>query len=465
MHVLVVDDEASIRSACRMILSDQGYTVDSRSTGRAGLEEILHGSTDIVLLDLKLPDIDGMEILQAAGRDKPDVCIIIMTGYSSVRNAVEAMKMGAYDYLPKPFDDDELLLAVGKASNVKRLMEENMNLREMLVDRFGFDNIIGDHPKMIATFEQVTRVAPVDTTVLIYGESGTGKELFSRAIHAHSKRAAEQFVAVDCSTLASNLLESELFGHVKGAFTGAVGAKQGVFEVADEGTLFLDDVANLSMEIQAKLLRVLEAREYKPVGASHVQKTNVRLVAATNKDLKIMADEGRFREDLFYRLSVFPICLPSLRERKEDIAKLAYHFLRHFCRKTGKRIDGFTDEALDALVDYDWPGNVRQLKNVVERLVIMSDSMILDPLFVLGHMQMQNTMRRESIPRTVEELNAVKKQLLNETFGHVQKAFLTRALLECHGNISHAAERVGMKRSNFSALMKKHSLSAKGFQD
>jgi two-component system NtrC family response regulator len=464
-RILVIDDESTIRSGCRLVLEDQGWSVDCSATGRDGLQAIRRGAVDIVLLDLKLPDMDGMQILRTVGQETPAVRVIVMTGFSTVRNAVEAMKLGAFDYLPKPFDDDELVRAVGRAAKMKRLMEVNRALRERLVDRAGFDSIVGEHPKMLETFEQVTRVAPMDTTVLITGESGTGKELFARAIHAHSHRSANQFVAVDCSSLAPNLLESELFGHVEGAFTGAVHAKKGVFEIADDGSLFLDEVANLSPEIQAKLLRVLESLEYKPVGASQSRQTTARVIAATNQDLRVLTEEGTFRQDLYYRLNVMPIHIPPLRERKEDIARLAYHFLHHLCTKTGKRIEGFSDDALEALEDYDWPGNVRQLRNVVERLVILSDQEVLDPLFVLNNMQENGSTGQHSVPENVEELNAVKKRLLRETFGQVQKAFLIHALKASHGNITHAAERVGMKRSNFSALMKKHNVSAKTFQD
>jgi len=324
---------------------------------------------------------------------------------------------------------------------------------------------VGENPKILEIFDQIRKVAPTDSTVLIYGASGTGKELFSRAIHAHSQRAGRQFVAVDCSTLAPNLLESELFGHVKGAFTGATQDKAGIFEVAHDGTLFLDDVANLTPEIQGKLLRVLEVREYKPVGANHVKKTNVRIIAATNKDLRAMVDEGTFREDLFYRLNVFPIILPPLQERKDDVPKLAYHFLRHFCRKTGKRIEGFSDDALEILVNHEWPGNVRQLKNVVERLVIMADHDILDSLDLLEPMQMKGFVRGDSIPNSLEELKVIKKKLLEDHYGQLEKAFILKALKMCKGNITHAAEKVGMQRSNFSAMMKKHKISAQGTKD
>ena len=457
--ILVIDDEEIICNGCRLILSDQGHAVESCTNGKSGLGEIRKGQFDVLLLDMKLPDMDGMEILRAAREEKPDLYVIVMTGYSTVQNAVEAMKSGAMDYIAKPFSDDELVIAVARALEKKRLVEENIFLRKELLDRFGFSNIVGENPQIINIFDQIRKVAPTDTTVLIYGESGTGKELFSRAIHAHSQRAGRQFVAVDCSTLAPNLLESELFGHVKGAFTGATQNKAGIFEVAHDGTLFLDDVANLTLEIQGKLLRVLEVYEYKPVGASHVKKTNVRIIAATNKDLRAMMKEGTFREDLFYRLNVFPLFLPPLQERKDDIPKLAYHFLRHFCRKTGKRIEGFSNDALEMLVNHDWPGNVRQLKNVVERLVIMADHDVLDSLDLLEPIQMRGFLKGDATPETLEELKVIKKQLLEDNYGQLEKAFLLKALKTCEGNITHAAQKVGMQRSNFSALMKKHKIS------
>jgi DNA-binding NtrC family response regulator len=459
--ILVIDDEQIICDGCKLILSDQGHSVESYMKGRAGLEAIREGQFDVVLLDMKLPDMDGMEILRRVREEKPGLYVIVMTGYSTVQSAVEAMKLGATDYIAKPFSDDELVIAVRRALEKKRLVEENIYLRKELLDRFRFSNIVGEDSKVLKIFDQIRKVAPTDSTVLIYGESGTGKELFARAIHTHSQRAARQFVAVDCSTLAPNLLESELFGHVKGAFTGATQNKAGIFEVAHDGTLFLDDVANLTLEIQGKLLRVLEEYEYKPVGASHVKKTNVRVIAATNKDLRAMVDEGSFREDLFYRLNVFPILLPPLRDRKDDIPKLAYHFLRHFCRKTGKRLEGFSDDALEILVNHEWPGNVRQLKNVVERLVIMADRGILDTLDLLEPVQMKGFLKGDSIPETLEELRAIKRKLLEDKYGQLEKAFLLKALKACEGNITRAAEKVGMQRSNFSALMKKHKIPSK----
>jgi two-component system NtrC family response regulator len=460
--ILVIDDERLICKACHMTLSKKGYAVDTCMSGKEGLEKILDGKYDAVLLDMKLPDIDGMEILMKVKGAQPNVFVIVMTGYSTIENAVEAMKLGAFDYLQKPFTDDELAIAVAKAIDKKTLIEENISLKKEILDRFSFDNIIGVSPKMLGIFRKVEKVSPTDTTVLIFGESGTGKELFAKAIFARSPRATRRFVAIDCHTLSPTLLESELFGHVRGAFTGAVENKAGIFEVANGGSLFLDDVANLGPEIQGKLLRVLEMGEYKPVGSSKFKTTDVRIIAATNRNLKTMVEEETFREDLFYRLNVFPIYLPPLRERKEDIPQLLYHYLRRFSRKTGKRVAGFTDDTMETLVNYRWPGNVRQLKNVVERLVILSEGTTLDAIDFIGDMPMKTSWNGFSIPENAEELNAIKKHLLEDYFGHIQKAFVVKALKASEGNISRAAERVGMKRPNFHSLMKKHKITAKG---
>ena len=446
-----------------MVLKKEGLAVDVCDNGRRGLEMAREGRYDVILLDLKLPDMDGMEILGTIKKEKPLTCTIIITGYATVQTAITAMKQGAFDYLVKPFSDDELILCVERAIEKKHLAEENLALRKGLTDRFGFSNIVGETPKIMDIFGQITRVAPTDCTVLINGENGTGKELVARAIHVASKRAAQQFLAVDCSTLTPTLLESELFGHVKGAFTGALRDKAGIFELASAGTLFLDDVANLNLDIQAKLLRVLEAREYKPVGAIHFKMTNARLISATNCDLRAMVQKGTFREDLYYRLSVFPIHIPPLRERKDDIPRLAYHYLRLFCAKVGKRIDGFTEDALEALVNNDWPGNVRQLKNVVERLVIMIDRHVVDLLDLTNNMQAREFWNESAVPTTRQELMAVKNRIMEQAFCQLEKLFLIRALKESEGNITLAAQRVGMKRSNFSVLVKKYKISLDSF--
>jgi len=459
LHILIIDDEPVVCDGCRLVLTDHGHTVDSYTAGAEGLEAFNARPYDLVLLDLKMPDAEGMDILKACRAHNPNAYVIVMTGYSTVKTAVQAMQAGAFDFLSKPFGDEELAITVRRVQENRHLVQENQSLRRQLLERFHFENIIGENPRILKIFEKIKKVAPTDTTVLLDGESGTGKELFARAIHAHSRRAANQFVPIDCSTLAPGVLESELFGHVRGAFSGAVADKPGIFEAASEGTLFMDEVANLSLETQGKLLRVMESGEFKRVGANRVQQTRARIIAATNQDLRAMVADGRFREDLYYRINVFPIFLPPLRERRDDIPRLADHFLKLFNKKARKRIDGFTEEAMEALVRQDWPGNVRQLKNVIERLVIMSDRRFLDIVYLLDNLAVGRSGGREAVPGTLAELKTVKQQIMTESFGQIEKAFLIKALREAKGNITQAAADVGMQRPNFHALMKKHGIT------
>jgi len=462
--VLVIDDEAPICNGCRLSLGDQGYSVDTFTTAASGLDALRHHPYDLVLLDLKLPDIDGMTVLKRIRNDQPGTHIIIMTGYASVESAVAAMKLGAFDYLSKPFSDDELILATAKAINNKRLAEENRILRKQLFAAFNFSNIVGQNPALTRIFDKIRKAAPTDSTILLEGESGTGKELFAKAVHGHSRRATRQFVVVDCSTFTASLLESELFGHVRGAFTGAVKSKPGIFEIADGGTLFLDEVANLSPEIQSKLLRVMETGQFKPVGGDHLKTTNIRIIAATNRRLQQMVDKGEFRSDLFYRLYVMPIVIPPLRDRRDDIPQLAYHFLRKFSKEMGRRIQGFSDEALETLIQHDWPGNVRQLKNVVERLVIMCDERLLCYHHLSDNLQLGSAADHGPIPATLKDLKKAKQAVIKKNYDPIEKAFLVKALEKSGGNIRQAAGSVGMQRSNFSTLVKKHHLSAAGRQ-
>lgn len=458
LKILIIEDEPVVCDGCQMILAGLGHHAESRQTGEEGLQAFFANEFDVVLLDLKLPDSDGMSLLEVFQERNPNVYVIVMTGYSTVKNAVKAMKIGAFDFIPKPFDDEQLTVAINRVTENRRLVMENLSLKNQLFERYDFGNIIGENPRILSIFEQIKKVSPTDSTVLLEGESGTGKELFARAIHAHSQRAAHQFLAIDCSTLAPGVLESELFGHVKGAFTGAVKDKPGLLETADKGTLLLDEIASLSPETQGKLLRFLESGEFKRVGANQIQKTQTRIIAATNRNLDKLVADNTFREDLFYRLSVFPIFLPPLRERKDDIPRLAQHFLKRFSQKADKPIDGFTDEAMELLVNQEWPGNIRELKNVIERLVIMSDRRFLDMLYLMDNLKVNRSADEKPVPDTLAELKAVKKQIISENFGQVEKAFIIKALREAGGNISRAASAVGMQRSNFHALMNKHQI-------
>jgi len=459
--ILIIDDEVSICNGCKMILSENGYDVDISLSGREGLEKIINNSFDLVLLDIRLPDMNGIDILKKIKIKNKDTCVIIMTGYGTIVNAVDAMKNGAFDFITKPFNEKELSKSVLKALENKKLVQENIALKKQLYDKFSFDNIIGEDPLIVEVFNKIKRVAPLDSTVLLEGESGTGKELFANAIHVNSKRSANRFLAVDCNTFSSSLMESELFGHVKGAFTGADKTMPGIFEIASNGTLFLDEVSNLDFDIQGKLLRVLETGEYKAVGSSQVKKTSARIIVATNMDIQEMVKEKKFREDLFYRLNVFPIDIPPLRDRRNDIPTLAYHFLKRFCRKTGKKISGFSDDALKTLVSYGWPGNIRQLKNVVERLVILSDGNQLDQKFLYDTLEMRQEKNSNDIPvpENLDELKAAKKCFLENYFNKIEVSFLQKALSKANGNITKAAKIVGMQRSNFSTLMKKYDIT------
>ncbi len=459
-RILVVDDEPAIASGCKMILAEQGYRVEIETSGREGLKKLLGSSFDLVLLDIQFPHSSGIDILKEVKKQRPDIAVIIMTGNGTVNNAVDAMKSGAFDFITKPFSEDQLVCSVTKALESIKLVKENNSLKKQLYDKFDFSNIIGETSEIKRIFEKIERVSPMDSTVLLDGESGTGKELFAKAIHVRSTRASCRFLAVDCSTFSSTVMESELFGHVKGAFTGAETAHEGIFGAACDGTLFLDEVGNLDLDIQGKLLRVLETGEYKPVGSNQIKKSRARVVAATNKNLVEMVKEGTFREDLFYRLNVFPIKIPPLRERRNDIPKIAYHFLRLFCRKAHKKIHGFSDDALGALVNFDWPGNVRQLKNVVERLVIMCDKEQLDHRELMDNLEIKPVSLVRDIPLTLEELKRARKDFLEDSFRPVERLFLLRALDDANGNITQAAKAVGMQRSNFSAMMKKNDIRA-----
>ena len=460
--VLVIDDEQIVLKSCIRILSAEGYDVQIVQTGAEGLRKLADEKFDVVLTDLKMPDMSGMEVLEKVMESYPDMIVIMITGYSTVQTAVEAMKMGAYDYVPKPFTPEELIEAVDKALDKKKQAEESVYLRVKESEvRDGLHNLMGKSERMQEVYRMIKRVAPTNATVLIYGESGTGKELVARAIHYDSERKTRRFIAADCSTLPPTILESELFGHVRGSFTGATDTRPGLFEIADGGTLFLDEIGNTNLEVQGKLLRVLEEKEFKPVGSSEIRHVDVRFIAATNRDLKAMVSEGNFREDLFYRLNVFPMSVPPLRERREDIPLLACYFLDELSRESNKDIKGFSADAMELLMRYHWPGNVRELKNVIERLVIMSDEDLLGKKHLRGTMEVSGINIQEDVPRTREELKEAKKRIRQEASEEVEKAFVIQALSRNDWNVTRAAQDTGMQRPNFQALMRKHGIKLK----
>jgi len=457
----VVDDEPIVCESCQRILQEEGYEVECTLSGKEAFDKMRENPFDIVITDLKMPGIDGMEVLKTFRKGYPDVIVIMITGYSTVETAVEAMKVGAFDYIPKPFTPDEVSVVVKKALEKRNLMLENVYLRQELQGKYGFHNIVGKSKKMQEIYRIIAKVAMTDSTVLIYGQSGTGKELIARAIHFNSPRREKPFVPVDCAVLSENLLESELFGHIRGSFTGAVTTKPGLFEVADGGTVFLDEVGNISLAIQAKLLRVLQEREFTPVGGTKAKKIDIRLIAATNKDLEKMIKDETFREDLYYRLNIVPIYLPVLRERQEDIPLLASHFLKKYSDEMGKSVKGFAPEAMKRLMRYPWPGNVRELENVVERAVVMTDEEMVRPEHLILPEQKAKEGVEIQIPANSEELKEVKKHLREKAVEDVERVFIINALDRNHWNVTRAAEDVGMLRPNFQALMRKYNLRAR----
>ncbi|MFY9583960.1 MAG: sigma-54 dependent transcriptional regulator [Candidatus Acidiferrales bacterium] len=376
--ILVVDDEAEIREGLELLLSSEGYGVSSAGTGDAGLAKLEEQPFDLLLLDVSLPDRNGLELLREIRRRDPYLSVVLITAYGSIEMARAAFKSGAQDYITKPWSNDELLAQVAQAVEGRRLREENVQLKRALKQRYNFPNIVGKSEKMLTLLDLVTQVAPSRSTVLITGESGTGKELIAKAIHSASTRADKPFVPVNTGSIPVDLLESQLFGHVKGAFTSAVASKKGLFEVADQGTIFFDEISTIGPETQAKLLRVIQEREFMRLGGTETIKVDVRILAASNLDLLGLVRDGRFREDLFHRLNVIALHLSPLRERREDVPLLIEHFLRRYCEENAKPLQRFTHAALKLLMDYDWPGNVRELENVVERSVVLSTQEMMD---------------------------------------------------------------------------------------
>ena len=429
IKILVADDEAPIRELLKRGLTQMGmYSVEVAQSGMEAIEKIEKDIFDLVLTDLMMPEMDGMELLRTIKGTRPEMMVILMTGHGSIETAVEAMKIGANDYITKPVDFNELLIHIAKAQKENLLTRENRLLRMEVRKRFEFANIIGKSKKMQQIFSLIEKVAPSNSNVVIYGGSGTGKELVAKAIHYHSPRTDGPFIPFNCGAIPETLIESELFGHTKGAFTGAVQAKRGLFEEANGGTILLDEISTLLPSVQVKLLRVLQEKELMRVGSPERIKIDVRVIAATNQNLETIMKNGKFREDLFYRLHVFPIFLPDLKDRKEDIPLLVYHFLDLYSKETGKQIKGISREAMALLMEYQWPGNVRELENAIERAVIMAD---------------QEYLTLNDFPKNLKEgvSDLIRKGVKeHKSLDDVKAEYIAAILKETEGNKKVAAE-------------------------
>jgi DNA-binding NtrC family response regulator len=457
---LIVDDEPTICRACEKILIREGYWVKTAHSGKQALAMLEQESFDILFTDLKMAEMGGMELLENLRSRFPELVPVVITGYSTIASAVETMKLGAFDYLPKPFTPEEM------AAVAKKAWEKRQALMEIRAITQGealptFCGIVGKSPKIQEIFRMIRKVAPTSSTVLIVGETGTGKELVARAIHSVSPRREHTFFAVDCGTLSVELLESELFGHIKGAFTGAVSNKQGILEAADQGTVFLDEICNINLEIQGKLLRFIQEREFLPVGGTETKHVDIRLVFATNRDLEKMVAEGSFREDLYYRLYVYPIQLPALRERREDIPVLAYHLLAKIQLHNGKKVHTISDAVIKLLEQYDWPGNVRQLESTIERAIISCDGTVIEPHHLPMAITRAGLPESYPIPQNNQEFLALKKKLREQAIGELEKEFILDALQRNNWNVTKASQEVDIQRPNFQALMRKHGIHAK----
>jgi DNA-binding NtrC family response regulator len=464
--ILVVDDEAEIREGLELLLSSEGYAVTSAETAAAGLTRLEERPVDLVLLDVSLPDRNGLELLQEIHRRDPLLAIVLITAYGSIEMARAAFKNGAQDYITKPWSNDELLAQVAQAVEGRQLREENVQLKRALKQRYNFPNIIGKSEKMLSLLDVVTQVAASRSTVLISGESGTGKELIAKAIHSASPRADKAFVPINTGSIPVDLLESQLFGHVKGAFTSAVASKKGLFEVADQGTIFFDEISTIGPETQAKLLRVIQEREFMRLGGTETIKVDVRIVAASNVDLINLVREGRFREDLYHRLNVIALQLTPLRERKEDIPLLVAHCLRRFSEENGRSTHQFTQAAMKLMMDYDWPGNVRELENVVERAVVLSTQEAIPPELLPENVRTREIVRglrlqlTEFVPPLPGEPGArtgadSSKASLFQIMEEVERRIVTDMLERTGWNQTEAAEHFQIPLSTLNQKIKR----------
>ena len=452
-RLLVVDDERSMRELLSIVLRREGYDVVLAENGHKAIDELERGRFDLLISDIKMPDMSGVEVLRAAKRIDQDMLGIMITAFASADTAIEAMRLGAHDYLSKPFDVDELKMKVRNALEQRRLRQENVLLKRALGSSHQFANIVGRSEKMLAVFKLIEQIARTDSTVLVTGESGTGKEWVARAIHFYSLRRDRPFVALNCGALPETLLESELFGHMKGAFTGASVNKKGLIESAEKGTLFLDEIGEMNPMMQVKLLRVLQERKFRRLGGVEELEAAMRVIAATNQDLTRMVADGRFREDLFYRINVIPIQLPPLRERGEDIPLLAEYFLSKYRDQMGKDIHGLSQESMDLLDAYEWPGNIRELENVIERAVALEKSQMVLPESLPEHI-----VRR--VPKGPAAAGLLPESGFNleEHVEGLEREYIAQALVRAGGVQVRAAELLGMTFRSFRYYVKKYNL-------
>ncbi len=464
-RILVVDDEPNVRTLLQEQLEAEGYHVTLAASGEEALSRAAAQVPDVAIVDLTMPGMDGMMLTERLVDRYPTLPVLMLTAHGTIENAVQAIKKGAADFLVKPFETTDLLTRIEKASEVQRLKSEVVRWRTFVQERYQFDQIITGSERMRQILQQVAQIAVSEATVCLYGESGTGKELIAKALHLASRRSKGPFVAINCGAIPEGLLENELFGHVKGAYTGADTAKRGLLQQAEGGTLFLDEVRELPMALQVKFLRVLQEREFYAVGAENPTKSNIRLVAATNQDLSKAVASGKFREDLYYRLHVIPVFLPPLRERREDIPLLAHHFLRRYSQTLDKEVHGFTPAAMQQLLDYAWPGNVRELANVVERAVVLTPHALIAPelLWLEGKPQLSAQLIEPSSPPIVRKIDEVAlPQVEQKTIAQVreelERAYLIQALTVTKGTIARAAKLAGIKRSSFYSLLHRYAI-------
>jgi DNA-binding NtrC family response regulator len=444
--ILIVEDEPKMLRLLELNLAEEGYATLAAPDAETGLKLLRQEKVDLVLTDLKLPHMDGLEFLQAVKRSNTQIPVILMTAYGTVETAIDAMKAGASDYVLKPFSMEEIKLIIHKELDVRRLREENRDLREALGERYQFENIVALSAKMQEVLAIVERVAPTNSTVLLGGESGVGKDMIARAIHQHSRRASGPFIKINCTAIPENLLESELFGFEKGAFTGAMTAKPGKFELADKGTIFLDEIGDVPGAIQVKLLRVLQEREFERLGGTKTLKVDVRVIAATNQDLRAALEQGTFREDLYYRLNVVPISIPPLREHKEDIPYLVDHFLARLARESAKPITSITPAAMRLLMDFHWPGNIRELENIIERAVALSSGTMLD----VGDIRLDVGPGGAVVGPGMSANDASGPFLPpGMTLEQYEDEIIKEALRRATGNKSQAARLLGLSRNAF----------------